>query len=256
MKVVVYLTVVSVLVFSTNGNVLKPYLNGRIFGGKPAKIEEYPYQIQLETNSGSFICGGSIISPTVILTAAHCTNDQTVKSIIVRAGSAIRGKGGVVKTVKEKYVHEKYSVSDYDVSLLVLNEDLEFSSSIQSIPLPDESEYLKANKSAVTTGWGISDWGTGLLADNLQQVVEPIVEQEACDNVYLGGITPRMVCAGYLDLGGTGACFGDSGGPLVSNNKQHGIVSWGSGTCIQKGYPTVYTRVTAVREWIRSKVNI
>lgn len=64
-----------------------------------------------------------------------------------------------------------------------------------------------------------------------------------------------MLCAGYLEEGGKGACAGDIGGPLVAHNKLHGIASWGDG-CAKPWYPGVYTRVTAIRDWIREKVNL
>ncbi|XP_044734068.1 trypsin alpha-like [Chrysoperla carnea] len=259
MKISLFCSVLSVLVFSASGSILlRPHLDGRIVGGEPTTIEEFPYQISLEI-SGSHSCGGSIISPNVILTAAHCTRDTSLKAMRIRAGTTNRGKDGVVRTVKEKHVHELFNFQniDYDVSLLVLNESLELSSAIKPIALPDESDYLKANESAVTTGWGATSSGGLFLPKILQKVVVPIVDQDICNDAYkdMNSITARMICAGYLGEGGKDACQGDSGGPLASNNKIHGIVSWGNG-CALKKYPGVYTRVTAVREWIRSKVNL
>lgn len=81
------------------------------------------------------------------------------------------------------------------------------------------------------------------------------MEQEICSKAYSGRITPRMLCAGLYGVGGKDTCQSDSGGPLVSNNKLHGITSWG-GKCGGKWTPGVYTRVTEIREWIREKVNL
>lgn len=44
---------------------------GRIVGGVPAPIEDFPYQLNLRQNA-AFICGASVITPSVALSAAHC----------------------------------------------------------------------------------------------------------------------------------------------------------------------------------------
>lgn len=84
----------------------------------------------------------------------------------------------------------------------------------------------------------------------------PSVNQTECSKAYnnMGGITDRMICAGFK-AGGKDACQGDSGGPLVADNKLVGVVSWGYG-CAKPDYPGVYSRVAAARDWIRSKTNI
>lgn len=77
-----------------------------------------------------------------------------------------------------------------------------------------------------------------------------MIDQNSCKTAYGKQLTERMFCAGVKGVGGKDACQGDSGGPLVAKGKLHGIVSWGRG-CALPGYPGVYTRVTAVRQWIR-----
>ncbi|KAB0798397.1 hypothetical protein PPYR_09390 [Photinus pyralis] len=72
-----------------------PRLDGKIVGGKPVKIEEYPYQVSLQYY-GSHICGGSIIGPNKVLTAAHCTSGSSASSLSFRHSSTYRGSEGVV----------------------------------------------------------------------------------------------------------------------------------------------------------------
>lgn len=89
----------------------------------------------------------------------------------------------------------------------------------------------------------------------------PIVNQDVCKKQYSNfsyDITDRMICAG-LKKGGKDACQGDSGGPLVEFEtgvpRLIGVVSWGKGCALPKS-SGVYARVTAIREWIKSKTGI
>ncbi|XP_030242780.1 trypsin 3A1-like [Drosophila navojoa] len=64
-----------------------------------------------------------------------------------------------------------------------------------------------------------------------------------------------MICAGYSE-GGKGSCKGDSGGPMVNGNGVLvGVVSWGK-PCALPNYPSVFARVSYVREWIRKHTGV
>lgn len=109
----------------------------------------------------------------------------------------------------------------------------------------------------------------------LQCLNVPIVDQQVCENAYPGMISPRMVCAGYME-GGKDACKvsltvtfsqmcvcvrinhmlthsvfhpqGDSGSPLVCEGEVHGLVSWGQG-CAEPNYPGVYVKLCEFHSW-------
>lgn len=87
---------------------------------------------------------------------------------------------------------------------------------------------------------------------NLRAAVVPKANQQLCNTSYsrYGGVTDRMICAG-LQQGGKDACQGDSGGPLVNKDTLVGVVSWGYG-CAVPNYPGVYSRVSSVRDWIKT----
>ncbi|XP_044727393.1 vitellin-degrading protease-like [Chrysoperla carnea] len=244
----------STLVKQCDGKTIS--LPGKITGGEDAQIQDYPYQVSIEF-ARSHQCGGTIIAADVILTAGHCTAFYNEKYLQIRAGTSYRETGGVVRQVAKKIIHEEFNVipKDYDVSLIILNETLEFSQFIQPIQLPEENEFLTEDHVGIVTGWGRLTH-EGPQPDILQKVEIPIVNQNACINAYVNDtVTPRMLCAGDLTYGGKDACQGDSGGPLVVNHKIHGISSWGD-DCGAKQFPGVYTRVSAVREWIRSQINV
>lgn len=84
----------------------------------------------------------------------------------------------------------------------------------------------------------------------------PTVNQAKCNQEYNGGITDRMICAGY-DEGGKDTCQGDSGGPLVLESAKQliGVVSFGNG-CAQPNHAGVYVRVSAVRPWIKANSGV
>ncbi|XP_044732065.1 trypsin-1-like [Chrysoperla carnea] len=252
---ILFYCIFTILIFAGDA---RPSIHGRIIGGESTTIEEFPYQVAVEVDRQQ-VCGASILNSTVILTAAHCVENIPNKSIRIRAGTTKREKGGVLRNVDAIIMHELYNTTtiDYDVSLIVLTEPLEFSSAISPVTLPNEDEYLDAPETGVVTGWGVIDGP--LFPKQLQKVYLDIFTQKRCSEIYSENVitlvTPRMICAGVNGEGDRGICGGDSGGPLVSQNKLHGIASW-SQICGGNTHPAIFTRVTAIRQWIRAKVNL
>lgn len=240
----------------------KPHLDGRIVGGFQINITQVPWQVSLQTY-GSHFCGGSIIGDKWILTAAHCTSAVPhAQSYTIRIGSTLNKKGGTLYKVKRIVQHKQYNgrIVDFDYSLLELVDSIQFSESAQPITLPDDQDHVKDNQTCLVTGWG--DTKSFERNDRLRGAEVPIVNQEKCSKAYrrYGGVTSRMLCAGF-DKGGKDACQGDSGGPLVAINSKTnspvlvGVVSWGYG-CAQPSYPGVYSRVQVARSWIRDNTGI
>ncbi|KAG5837388.1 hypothetical protein ANANG_G00238730 [Anguilla anguilla] len=118
--------------------------------------------------------------------------------------------------------------------------------------LPPYGMNLKGGTPLVVTGWGYTE-ERGAVSSVLQKASVALIDRSVCSSreVYGPAITPRMVCAGFLD-GKVDACQGDSGGPLVylSNKWQLvGVVSWGVG-CARKDRPGVYTNVDEMLNWV------
>ncbi|XP_067004199.2 trypsin-1 isoform X1 [Anabrus simplex] len=236
----------------------RPRLDGRIVGGSTADIKDSPYQLSLQTE-GNHYCGASIISAEWALTAGHCVDGGLPSWISVRAGSSNRACGGSIHQVAQIISHPKFdrNTLDYDFALIRVATPFSFGSNVAAVGLPSRNEDVSPGTSAIVTGWGLTSEGDGWNATILQQVTVPIVSYSECNadyENYDGGITERMICAGYT-AGGKDACQGDSGGPLVANGKLQGVVSWGYG-CARPNYPGVYARVASVRDWIKTSSGV
>ncbi|KAI4487241.1 hypothetical protein M0804_005390 [Polistes exclamans] len=197
------------------------------------------------------ICGGAIINEEWVITAAHCVKGSFAGYISIKAGVSDLRKIGTVLRAKKILMHGLYNPrnSDYDIALIQLEKPLRFDYNIKPVLLPKITDQYKAGTKADVTGWGIFK-KDGVVTDKLREVRVPIVSNSNCSYLYKSrAITSRMLCAGYVNVGGKDACQGDSGGPLVQQGILIGIVSWGYG-CAEPLYPGVYTRVAAFRSWI------
>ncbi|XP_013099236.2 trypsin-1-like [Stomoxys calcitrans] len=240
----------------TQDDTIKPLLDGRIVGGEKINITEAPHQVSLQTTA--HLCGGSIISNRWILTAAHCTYGRNADELRVRIGSSESSKGGELIDVEEIVQHKDFNIRnvDYDFSLIKLDREIEFNDTKQAVKLPEHMENITDGTACFVTGWGYTHSITQS-REWLRQAEVPIFNQQQCAMRYniFGGITDRMICAGYAK-GGKDACQGDSGGPLVTDSGVLvGIVSWGFG-CARPNYPGIYSRVAYVRDWIQENSGV
>nr|XP_021140883.1 transmembrane protease serine 13 isoform X3 [Columba livia] len=175
-------------------------------------------------------------------------------------------------SVSQVIINSNYSDDhdDYDIALMKLSRPLTLSAQVRPACLPMYGQRFQTGRSCFITGFGKTRENEGVsrsacsscLADNtspkLREAEVKLIDYKICnsDKVYEGYLTPRMMCAGYLQ-GGKDACQGDSGGPLVCEDNGRwyvaGVTSWGTG-CGQKNKPGVYTRVTKLLSWIYSKM--
>ncbi|KAM3923392.1 transmembrane protease serine 4-like [Leptodactylus fuscus] len=226
----------------------------RIIGGQDSEIQNTPWQVSLQY-MGSHACGGSILNPRYVLSAAHCfqKNEQQVERWRIQAGS-VKLTYLFASLVEAIFIPISYSLDQKpnDIAILKLKSDLSFSDSIQPICLPGFDINLPADTPLLVTGWGHTVEGGASLASSLQKVSVNLISREVCNQQYYGQVIDSMMCAGRL-AGGADTCQGDSGGPLVylgsSYWEQVGIVSWGDG-CGRAGKVGVYTSCSSMLSWI------
>lgn len=242
----------------------------RLIGGQEAIPHSWPWQVfvKIEGKAGGYDCGGSIISEKWILTAAHCVPYRPVPAMsYVYAGIHRIHTGPKQKLkVKRVIVHSQYGfpiLDNNDIALVELEKPLVFSPQIQPLCLPDPSICLPHGMKCAATGWGVTDKFGTQIPDALNEVAVRLIEKEQCENIhsdYQGQLSDEMLCAGYKE-GGRDACLGDSGGPLACQIEEngpyvlYGITSWGIG-CGDPLHPGVYTRVTALMDWVKEHTGI
>ena len=246
----------------------------RIVGGTVAPSGLAPWQVSLQYR-GRHFCGGSLIAPSWVLTAAHCVHGESPRNMTVMRGSQSLSAGGVESAVGRIVIHEGYDpdriASPHDIALIRLAEPFAVSRretvQLQSEDL--ERAFGSPGACAVMTGWGRTRSGRRGgsrprgrerdIPDRLQAVDQPIIDNRTCAGAWgSAAITDGMVCAGY-EQGTKGSCRGDSGGPLVvpggaTSWTQLGIVSWGPADCGEAEVYGVYTRVAPYIDWIQEQV--
>uniref|UniRef100_A0A3Q2X2R8 Transmembrane serine protease 3b n=1 Tax=Haplochromis burtoni TaxID=8153 RepID=A0A3Q2X2R8_HAPBU len=233
---------------------LRPQYRTRIVGGNITKQGQFPWQVSLHFRN-EHLCGGSIISPYWVITAAHCVYGSLYLPVIQPL------HGAQALAVEKIVYHNRYRQKglDYDIALMKLAKQLEVNGSVQPICLPSHGEEFKEGTLCWISGWGATeeDGDTSVV---LRSAVVPLISNQNCNKpeVYKGLISSWMICAGYLE-GGIDSCQGDSGGPLACEDssvwKLVGATSWGIG-CAHINKPGVYTRITLALSWIHKQMEV
>jgi len=259
-----------------------------IVGGTPAPIANHPWQVSIMMRSGErefHFCGGSLIRPDWVLTAAHCLAMPEVlqrhngpvpaEMLRIRAGaSTVGGTEGEIIEVDSIHIHEGWqqfptgnladivrtpdrpgpSTLANDIALLKLKRP---STAGRVIALASDTLTIGAGDEVEITGWGaISEGGPG--SRQLLRAAPRFIAFEACNSAarYDGNLTDGMICAG-TDQGGVDTCQGDSGGPMVRRTPAGpvliGVTSFGIG-CARANRPGVYSSVLYFRTWITTTI--
>jgi trypsin len=173
----------------------------------------------------------------------------------IRFGTSCHKKGKKVG-ITSIHQHPDYNpqLIDYDISLLHVASPFRLSKNVAIIGLPSSTTSWPPGTSALVSGWGKVN-ETSESSPYLQSVTVQMISESTCKQKYgESSITSRMLCAG-VDGAGKGTCQGDSGGPLVIDNVLAGIVSAAFG-CGREGYPTIYSSVPALRDYIKKTTGI
>ncbi|MEG8279575.1 S1 family peptidase [Streptomyces sp. AHA2] len=233
-----------------------------VIGGFPVDVAHSPWTVALAsrdrfggTRAGQF-CGGVVVGPSTVLTAAHCLGREVlggpperVRDLKVIAGRTdLADSSGREVAVQRTWVNPAYdgASNSGDFAVLTLAEPLPGESVIAMAP--DGDPAYTAGGAATVYGWGDVS-GAGEYPSSLRAAPVRVLADAVCEEAYPGGAdgtydARTMLCAGEVD-GGRDACQGDSGGPLVAQGRLIGLVSWGIG-CGRAGNPGVYMRVSEI----------
>lgn len=258
-----------------------PGTDSNIIGGTTVTdTSRWPWYVQLveadqpDALQGSH-CGGSLIAPNRVLTAAHCVDFKTAPSdydVVVIGGHQLSDPGNSQRVgVTGISLHPDYSEMSgavvhqrYDIAILKLAQ------SIQTPPVrlatpEQEAEHAEQwfDQQAVALGHGFTSfdhWEE--ISDSLQEGGLHILSPEACESAFStpdlsSALDPiSMICAQDTEPPiETSICYGDSGGPLVLGNGpnpedyvQVGVASWTHGC--DSGYPSGFARITAAHSFL------
>ncbi|XP_074483309.1 coagulation factor VIIi isoform X2 [Sebastes fasciatus] len=237
----------------------------RLVGSNICPKGDCPWQVLIKLNGNSH-CGGALIKPDWVVTAAHCIHGNDPQSLTVVAGEHDLDEAEATEQfipVSMAFGHPGYvpATGDSDVALLQLSRPVTLNRHAVPVCLPtaefSRRELLPVRFHTVS-GWGKrTSGGIGGVSvapgsPALRRMSVPIVQNSQCSQRAQFNFTDNMLCAGYLE-GRQESCRGDDGSPLVtlygSTHFLTGVVGWGRG-CAHPGYYGVYANMANFVDWV------
>ncbi|KAM9743293.1 granzyme A-like [Menidia menidia] len=238
--------------------VVNPGHGSEIINGKEVKKHSLPFMALLETKTPA--CGGVLIDPKWVLTAAHCTDIQKVL-LGVHSIKENEKASRQVLMVKRHVPHPCYDQNDKvnDLMLLKLSKPAKQTATVKIFKLNKAAKEPAAGTSCMVAGWGKTNNNINRMSDVLMSVNVTVIDRAKCNSPDYYNLNPvitsRMICAGSDGKSIADTCHGDSGGPLLCNGELVGVTSFGR-RCGEKKKPGVYAYVTEKQlKWIKKTMS-
>lgn len=230
----------------------------KVLGGSVAAPGQFPWMVSMidakaERAIFGAYCGGTVIAPRVVITAAHCVQGVRDGEMDVIVGRTRLSQDDVGERIPVAKIvaHPAYDNSSVrnDVALLQLSRPTE--ATPLAIAHPADDGLTAPGTRVITSGWGTTTEG-GEASDELLFVRLTARSRGYCDREYGRIHDASQLCIGS-SRAGEDTCQGDSGGPVTSGEAEAirlvGLVSYGNG-CGREGVPGVYTRVSYFSAWV------